>query len=63
MRQRAEGIKQLEQNVLFPATDSSFAGGGIAKLAGDESGKPPESGPTPDGPEGLFSALKYVKKP
>jgi len=62
MRQRAEGIKQLEQNILFPATGSSFAGGGIAKLAGDESGKPPESGPTPDGPEGLFSALKYVKK-
>ena len=62
MKQRAEGIKQVEQNILFPATGSSFAGGGIAKLAGDESGKPPESGPTPDGPEGLFSALKYVKK-
>ena len=62
MKQRAEGIKQIEQNILFPATGSSFAGGGIAKLAGDESGKPPESGPTPDGPEGLFSALKYVNK-
>ena len=40
-----------------------YAGGGIAKLAGKESGIAPESGPTPDGPEGLFSALKYVKKP
>ena len=30
------------------------AGGGLLKQAGDRSGKPPESGPTPDGPsEGL----------
>jgi len=39
------------------------AGGGIMKMAGKSSGVAPESGPTPDGPEGLFSALKYVKKP
>ena len=39
------------------------AGGGIMKMAGKSSGPAPESGPTPDGPEGLFSALKYVKKP
>ena len=38
------------------------AGGGIAKEGGVESGVAPESGPTPDGPKGLFSALKYVKK-
>ena len=38
------------------------AGGGIMKMAGKSSGVAPESGPTPDGPEGLFSALKYVKK-
>ena len=49
MRQRAEGIKRLEQNILFPATDSSFAGGGIAKQAGVESGPPPESGPNSQG--------------
>jgi len=62
MRRRAEGIQRLEQNILFPATDSSFAGGGIAKQAGVESGIAPESGPTPDGPKGLFSAIKYAKK-
>ena len=38
------------------------AGGGIAKQAGVESGIAPESGPTPDGPKGLFSAIKYAKK-
>ena len=38
------------------------AGGGIAKEGGVESGVAPESGPTPDGPEGLFSAIKYAKK-
>ena len=59
MRQRAEGIKQLEQNILFPATGSSFAGGGIAKLAGKSSGIPPTSGPTPDGPS---EGLAFFKK-
>ena len=49
MKQRAEGIKRLEQNVLFPSTGSSFAGGGIAKQAGVESGPPPESGPNSQG--------------
>ena len=49
MEQRAEGIKQLEQNILFPATGSSFAGGGIAKLAGKSSGTPPTSGPNSGG--------------
>lgn len=38
------------------------AGGGIAKEGGVKSGVAPESGPTPDGPKGLFSAIKYVKK-
>ena len=38
------------------------AGGGIAKEGGVESGVAPESGPTPDGPKGLFSAIKYAKK-
>ena len=41
---------------------SKLAGGGIAKEGGVESGVAPESGPTPDGPKGLFSAIKYVKK-
>ena len=32
----------------------AFAGGGIAKQAGDSSGKPPLSGPTPQGLPGLL---------
>ena len=61
-KEKERGIKG-EKTGFELDLDLSFAGGGIAKQAGDESGKPPESGPTPDGPEGLFSALKYVKKP
>ena len=60
-KEKERGIKGQKTGFELDL-DLSFAGGGIAKQAGDESGKPPESGPTPDGPEGLFSALKYVKK-
>jgi hypothetical protein len=44
-------------NSLYPAS-GSFAGGGIAKLAGKSSGAPPESGPTPKGPQGLDFLIK-----
>jgi hypothetical protein len=54
------GLEGLDLNFL---PTQNMAGGGIAKEGGVESGVAPESGPTPDGPEGLFSALKYVKKP
>ena len=40
-------------------SEFSAAGGGIAKLAGKESGPPPEKGPDS---EGLASLLKNVKK-
>ena len=64
IKEKERGVKEASKNVTgFELDlDLSFAGGGIAKQAGDESGKPPESGPTPDGPKGLFSAIKYVKK-
>ena len=55
-------IKRENLNIMYPEKEGTFAGGGIAKLAGVESGPAPESGPTPDGPKGLFSAIKYVKK-
>ena len=53
-----------EQRRLFDAEQQSIsefaaAGGGIAKLAGKESGPPPEKGPDS---EGLASLLKNVKK-
>ena len=38
---------------------ANMAGGGIAKMAGDRSGPPPKSGPTPQGLRGL---LKHGKK-
>ena len=43
---------------LLP-TALNFAGGGIAKQAGDSSGKPPEKGPTS---QGLLDILKRAKK-
>ena len=39
---------------------SNLAGGGIAKLAGDRSGPPPESGPNSQGLQGLFNRVKKV---
>ena len=61
--QKAERAEQRKDSLTGLEVDLGFAGGGIAKEGGVESGVAPESGPTPDGPEGLFSALKYVKKP
>jgi len=37
-----------------------FAGGGIAKLAGDRSGPPPESGPNSQGLQGLLNRVKNI---
>jgi len=36
------------------------AGGGIAKQAGVDSGPPPESGPNPQGLQGLLNRVKKV---
>ena len=45
---------ELPEIDLTPFPTPNMAGGGLLKQAGDRSGKPPESGPTPDGPsEGL----------
>jgi len=49
-----------EQKILMEEMGRlGAAGGGIAKLAGDRSGKPPESGPTP---QGLASIIKRGRK-
>ena len=37
-----------------------MAGGGIAKMAGDRSGPPPQSGPQPQGLSYLFNRVKKV---
>ena len=36
------------------------AGGGIAKMAGDRSGPPPQSGPNSQGLQGLFNRVKKI---
>ena len=52
--QKAERAEQRKDTLTGLEIDLGFAGGGLLKQAGDRSGKPPESGPTPDGPsEGL----------
>ena len=49
-----------EQKILMEEMGRlGAAGGGIAKLAGDRSGKPPESGPPP---QGLASIIKRGRK-
>ena len=47
------GGQPIKQKPMY-----DFAGGGIAKLAGKSSGPPPESGPTPKGPQGLDFLIK-----
>jgi len=59
---RETGGLDLLDKIGIAGGVSKLAGGGIAKEGGVESGIAPESGPTPDGPKGLFSAIKYVKK-
>jgi hypothetical protein len=47
------GGQPIKQKPMY-----DFAGGGIAKMAGKSSGAPPESGPTPKGPQGLDFLIK-----
>ena len=53
-------FKQLMELPSFRGASEKFAGGGIAKLAGDRSGPPPESGPNSQGLQGLFNRVKKV---
>ena len=50
----ARGVIERRSNIS-PALTKSYAGGGLAKIAGEKFGKPPEAGPTP---QGLASILK-----
>ena len=56
------GIDALDAIYQLLGLPGLYAGGGIAKQAGVDSGPPPISGPTPDGDEGLPAAFKSVKK-
>ena len=57
--EKAERAKQRKDTLTGLEIDLGFAGGGLLKQAGDESGKPPESGPTPEGPS---KGLEYLFK-
>jgi len=50
---RSEGARQAFDPFMA-------AGGGIAKEAGDSSGPPPESGPNPQGLQGLLKRVKNI---
>ena len=52
------GQEGLSEILSLLSSAGLFAGGGIAKQAGIDSGPPPISGPTPDGDEGLPAAFK-----
>jgi len=56
------GLDALDAIYQLFGLPGLYAGGGIAKQAGVDSGPPPISGPTPDGDEGLPAAFKSVKK-
>ena len=53
--QRAELRRQGARQAFDPF---QAAGGGIAKQAGDSSGRPPESGPNPQGLQGLMKRVR-----
>ena len=53
--------RALQRKSQFDLSDPFMAaGGGIAKLAGVDSGPPPESGPNPQGLQGLMKRVKNI---
>jgi predicted transcriptional regulator len=59
LKEKERGVKEASKNITGLELDLNFAGGGLAKGAGEESGPPPESGPTP---QGLASIIKRGRK-
>ena len=59
--QKEYDIRSQERKTPFDLSDPFMAaGGGIAKMAGDRSGPPPQSGPNSQGLQGLFNRVKKV---
>ena len=56
----ADKAIRAKQRNIASEEDFMAAGGGIAKIAGDRSGPPPESGPNSQGLQGLFNRGKKV---
>ena len=58
----ADKAIRAEQRDIAMDEDFMAAGGGIAKMAGDRSGPPPQSGPQPQGLSYLFNRVKKVQE-
>jgi len=59
---KAEEAIRAEQRDIAGEEDFMAAGGGIAKIAGDRSGPPPQSGPNSQGLQGLFNRAMKIKE-
>jgi hypothetical protein len=54
------GSNPQQRPILYPKGRGVLAGGGIAKLAGVDSGPPPASGPNSQGLQGLMKRVKRI---
>ena len=54
------GSNPQQRPILYPKGRGVLAGGGIAKLAGVDSGPPPSSGPNSQGLQGLMKRVKRI---
>ena len=57
---KRSGGKKSFKDYMRESMSKYFAGGGIAKEAGDPSGPPPERGPNPQGLPGLLKRVKNL---
>ena len=57
---KRSGGKKSFKDYMRESMSRYFAGGGIAKEAGDPSGPPPERGPNPQGLPGLLKRVKNI---
>jgi hypothetical protein len=59
---RTKGDKEMDKIRERITGRSDKAGGGIMKMAGDDSGPPPKSGPTPDGLPYIAKNVRPIKE-
>ena len=58
---QSDPVSDLDlQNLAIERPGLFYAGGGIAKLAGDRSGPPPERGPNSQGLQGLMKRVRNL---
>ena len=59
---KADELERARKRNIAMNEDFMAAGGGIAKMAGDRSGPPPQSGPNSQGLQGLFNRAMKIKE-